>query len=394
MIENATRQDVIPAAMNGVYSLVTSMTYFFLAVFLRDQLGFSGTQIGALFAAHAIAGVVSVLPAGLGNDRVTSRALVAIGLAAQGLAFMLMGTVKTFPIFFAVFVGYAISFHLYRLSMDMQVLKTREGGKVPRRVVVFQTLRFFGLTTGTAAAGYMIASLDFSRMLIAVGLVSVVLAVAAKVLEPTPIGKVSLRDYKADISRPRVLLFAGWFFLFASHWGAEHTCYGLFLSKNLGLGWIGMGWYMAGEFFAIVICYAALIRLRPIFDRAAIKWMTIAGLIASGIGHLGMPVSSPWVSGAFRMLHGAGDGLITIVLYLGIAKLFHVERLGGNAGFINLAAMAGMVSGSLIYGPMGERMGYHVPIIVSGVLILALAVPVFFLPARRERGGAPAAVPA
>ena len=38
-----------------------------------------------------------------------------------------------------------------------------------------------------------------------------------------------------------------------------------------------------------------------------------------------------------------------------------------------LGLMAGVLAGSLIYGPLGESAGYQVPLIVSGLIMIALA---------------------
>ena len=67
---------------------------------------------------------------------------------------------------------------------------------------------------------------------------------------------------------------------------------------------------------------------------------------------------------------------MTLVLYIGIARLFEIERLGGNAGLMNLSTMLGFVTGSLIYGPLGESLGYGHPFWISGALTILLAAPI------------------
>lgn len=379
----SVRGDYAPAVINGVFSLGTSAANFFLPLYFRDQLGFSGTQIGALFATQAIAGVLAVLPAGLGNDRVTSRTLVGASLIVQAIAFTALAMVRSFPVYLLVFFGWAVGFNLYRISLDVQLLKTDQGAGVERRALLYQFVRFGGLALGTAGAGYVLARIDFRGALMAMALVCAALALTAFALVPVRVARVRFADYRADIRRPNVLLFAGWFFLFATHWGAEYTCYGLFLRENLGLSVIQIGWYMTGEFAAIVVTLAVLLARRVALVNGAVRRFAVAGLALSGVGHIGMSVTGPLVSAAFRMIHGAGDGLIVVVLYLGLARLFHVERAGGNTGFVNLAAMAGLVAGSLITGPIGERYGYQWPILASGVMILALIVPLI-LPIRER----------
>ncbi len=54
----------------------------------------------------------------------------------------------------------------------------------------------------------------------------------------------------------------------------------------------------------------------------------------------------------WRLVHGFGDGLILLITYTTIARLFHVDRIGGNAGLISFATTLGVLAGSLIYGPV------------------------------------------
>ena len=95
-------------------------------------------------------------------------------------------------------------------------------------------------------------------------------------------------------------------------------------------------------------------------------------LLVSGSGHILMtwPVL-PW-SFAMRALHGFGDGLILMETYTTMARLFHVDRIGGNSSLIALTTTLGVFVGSLIFGPLGATFGYQVPLIISGAISLAL----------------------
>jgi predicted MFS family arabinose efflux permease len=71
-------------------------------------------------------------------------------------------------------------------------------------------------------------------------------------------------------------------------------------------------------------------------------------------------------------VHGFGDGLILMETYTTITRLFHVDRIGGNASLISLTITLGVLAGSLILGPLGAAYGYQGPLIVSGGISLAL----------------------
>ncbi len=370
------RLDWLPGVLYGVFMLANAPTGFLLPIFFAEELHFSGNQIGILFALQAITGVLASFPAGLGNDRVTSRSLAALALVSMGIGLVLMTIVKSFTPYIAVFFLWAISNNLFRTSLDVQVLKTDQGDRTGSRLGLYHGGRFLGLTLGMIGGGYVLSKLDFSRGLIVIAVVSFLMTMFVLQLAPTRIAPVRWADYRADFSDRRAFYFAAWLFLFATHWGPEQTCYSLFLRQDLHLNLVQIGWYMSGEFAAILATFA-LVANR--FNQTNhMSRYAIAGLFFSGLGHIGMVI--PWVapSVAFRVVHGVGDGLIMMVMYVGIARLFEVERLGGNAGLINLAAMAGSVFGALVAGPVGERFGYALPLWVSGVLTLLLMVPIVF----------------
>jgi MFS family permease len=79
----------------------------------------------------------------------------------------------------------------------------------------------------------------------------------------------------------------------------------------------------------------------------------------------------PW-SFAWRAVHGFGDGLILMETYATVSRQFHVDRIGGTSSLIPLITTMGVLVGSLIFGPLGAAMGYQAPLIISGIITLAL----------------------
>jgi predicted MFS family arabinose efflux permease len=282
--------------------------------------------------------------------------------------------VKVFFPYLFVFFFWAMANNLFRTSMDVQVLKTDTGDRTGTRVGLYHGGRFLGLTIGMIIGGYLLSALDFEKGLAVVAAISFALVAPALRLAPTKIARVRLADYKADFSDRRVVFFAVWLFLFATHWGPEQTCYGLFLRQALHLNLVQIGWYMAAEFFAAILTFAAV--ANKFNDTKRILAFAVAGLAFSGVGHIGMVFPPVAVSVLFRAIHGVGDGIIMMVMYVGVARLFDLERLGGNAGLVNLSAMAGSVLGALLAGPIGQRFGYALPLWVSGVITLALIAPI------------------
>ncbi len=376
------RNDWLPSLLGGLFQAATPITGFYLTVYMQEQLHFSGAQIGLLFGVQALTGLFAALPAGLGNDRLTSRVLLGITLVAQAVGYALLASLGEFWPYVGAFFLWSLANAAFKLSLDVQVLKTDSGTEGGRRFGLYQAFRFGGLTVGSIATGHLLVGSDFATTLWLVGAACLALLVFTPGLVPTPVGDVPLAQYRGDFGNRRALLFAVWMFLFALHWGAETTSYGPFLRHNLGLDLAQMGYYMAAEYAAIVL--AALIWGRRIRSLSATYGAAIGGLITSGLGHIGMVVPDLAVSVAFRALHGLGDGLMLLVFYTGIAQLFAVERRGGNTGFVQAATMLGFVVGSLVYGPLGEAAGYALPLWTSGAITLGLAAPLIFARPKRS----------
>lgn len=373
--------DWLPGIVCGLFFLGTSVSTFFLPVFFSEQLHFSGAQIGLLFTMQALSGILVVVPAGLGNDRINSRNLLIASAGLLAIAYFLLGTVRNYLPYVAVFFTWTLSYHLFRLSLDVQVLKTDTGEHTGNRIGLYQGWRFGGLALGTILAGYLIFIVDFKWTLHIAAAGCLLLTIPAWFLPPTPIAKVTFADYKADFKNARVILFMGWLFLFATHWGAEATCYALFLREILGLDLVWMGWYMSVEFTVVMI--TVLLVGFQVKGNSDMLRLIIIGLALSGIGGVGMIFGPVALSLTFRAVHGIGDGMIFIVFFVGIARLFDVHRMGGNTGLINLVMMSGLAFGALISGPAGDRWGYDAPLAVSGILTLLLILPLVVGPGRK-----------
>lgn len=366
----------LPSTIFGVYMIFSAVTNFWLPIYFSDILGFSGAQIGVLFALNAVTGMLAAFPVGLGNDRARSRQWVLIALSAQAVTMILLGRVRLFLPALAVFFGWSLTFSLFRISLETQLLKTDDGRATGRRVGLFVALRFGGLGLGTALAGYLLTFFGFRTTFLLIAVVTLLLLIPSFWLPPTPLAQSRFADYLKDLRSPRVLLFVGVMFLFAIHWGSEYTCYSLFLKHNLNLSLQGMGWYMALEFVSFLFI-GFFIAPRLTANSPLEKYLAVA-FLASGIGLVGMVNPFVPLSAFFRMLHGAGDALTMVMLYVGIARLFDIRRRGGNTGAVNLAMMFGLIIGALIAGPLGERFGYGIPIRLSGLLLLLISLPLFF----------------
>jgi MFS family permease len=245
-----------------------------------------------------------------------------------------------------------------------------------RRFGAYTAWRMGGMAAGILLGGISLHFLDYPKTFqILAGMLLLLLALTWRL--PLTRGQQSpLLQYGRDFLSGPVLFFVTWLFLFTLHWGAEGTSLGLFLQTALGLSPLGIAFYMAGEFSTVAV--TAYLYGRFWDGRWPPLRFLILALLTSGLGHIFMTYPSlPW-SFAWRAVHGVGDGLIMMLTYTTIAKLFHVDRIGGNSGLISLTCTLGTFSGSLIYGPLGANFGYFLPLIITGSVSLAL-IPLVYV---------------
>ena len=371
-------QSTLPSLLMCMFSFATAFTNFFLPIYFRNTLGFSGAQIGVLFGAFAATAIMASLPVGLGADRVTPKWIISALCGILALSSLGMARLKGFTLYLGIFVLFGVSMNGIRLALDALYLKVDSGHDTGVRMGLYQGLRMVGITLGTASGGYLLDRVDFSGTLMVLSIASLILLFGTLALPNIPAARIGLVEYRTDFMQPRVLLFIGWLFLFSLHWGAEQTSYALFLQDTLKLSLWEMGLYMGAEFITLGL---AVWWCGTGFDRGLpLRSMAIGGLLLSGIGHVVMCTPVISVSLLARLVHGLGDGAVTIVVYVGMTRLFRLDRMGGNSGLVFLIFSVGSVVGSLIYGPLGHAYGYAIPLVISGVITFLITPIVYLLP--------------
>ena len=353
----------------AAYSAVISSVYFLLPLYLKGALNFSGWQIGVLYAVLSLNSLIVAFPVGVTCDRYPARILSQLGLVGMALSLGGMAGVERFWPFLQVFWAFGLSTQLFRQSLDILLYKDPRGQEVDR-FGHFNAARMGGMMVGALLAGALAYVWNFPATLLIFGVLVGLLLIPSRRLPLTRGVRASLKDYGRDVLTRPVLFFITWLFLFTLHWGAEGTSLSLFLKHDLGLSPLGVGVYMAGE-FGVVSATAYLYGRYWAGRLSPMAFLTVA-LTLSGLGHILMVQPPLGWSFIWRAIHWLGDGLILMETYTTVSRLFHVDRIGGNAGLISLATTLGVFAGSLLYGPMGAAWGYQWPLIISGITSLAL----------------------
>lgn len=362
------RAEATVIGLSSGFALVGGFASFFMPVFLRDSLHFSGAAIGLLYAALSLTSLASALPVGVCNDRSGSRAPLAAALLAAAAAVAGLALCRSLWLYLPLYLLYGLASNVFRISADSLFLRQERD---PGRFGLYSALRLAGLGIGTLVSGLLLVRLDFPPTLLLLAAFTAALCLVCPLL-PRGVGcRAKLSGYGEEfLGRPAALFFALWLFLFATHWGAEYTSYGLFLRHVLGLSLSGMGYFMAAQF--AVIAAAAWTGGRLLKAGVSPQTLLAAGLLTSGVGAVVMATSGLTVAFLFRGLHEVGDGLITVIMYVRISELFGSQRLGGHIGLVQFVTTLGALVGSLVFGPLGESYGYGTALAASGLLTLAL----------------------
>jgi predicted MFS family arabinose efflux permease len=346
-----------------------SSVYFFLPLHLKNNLHFSGLEIGLLYAAGSLNAILVTFPLGVAGDRYPLLQLLRAALILSGLCLWSLGHLTSFLPYLAAFWGFGLGLHAFRIALDTLLFKSTGAASV-RVLSRYNSWRMAGMMTGTLLGGLLFYHLGYGTALQVLALVPLLMILPTFKLPRLAVHYSPWWEYGRDFCHRPVLFFASWLFLFCLHWGAEITSYGLFLRDRLGLTPQGMGFYMATEFG--VVALTAYLYGRSWHGRLSPLAFLSLALLTSGLGHILMTIPSVGISLSWRLVHGFGDALILMESYTTIARLFHVDRIGGNSSLISLVSVSGSFAGSLIFGPLGAAYGYQWPLIISGIISLCL----------------------
>jgi len=366
-----------PSFVGCIVSIESIFVFFFVSIYLKN-LNFSGLGIGTLFAILNITAIVAAFPMGLSNDYLTPRRMIAISLVVFGLAIYGMAILKSFWLFAVIFLIYGLSSNLFRLSLDVLMLKIFTGYGKGKQLGIYQGVRNVGLAIGTILGAFLIADYGFEKSLFFIASITLFALAFVPMLPNYPATRAKLAEYRKDSFRPQALFLFLWVAIFGLHWGAESTSFGLFLREKMRLSYQTMGIYMTIEILTLAL---AIFYLGPKYDRGVDVYMWLyAGLLFSGLGLIFMTIPNFWVSISFRALHGVGDGILAIIMYLKISELFNPDRMGGNSGLYVLALTVGNAVGAIIFGDIGQVWGYQWPFLLSGIIVILLIFPILVAP--------------
>jgi len=340
---------------------------FYLPIHL-DNLGFTGFQIGLLFAVSVITGLLFIFHIGIFIDRISPRRMSALGLLLIGIYLLGFSFTSLFSIILFLFFLSGFGYNVFMLTMDSFTLK-KVRNSIGKRFGVYSAIRNIPFGIGMLIGGYLLFLLDFNLLLKITGIITLLIISLVCFIPDTKKSFESVGAYLKDFLNLRVILFSLLLFIFTLHWGVELVAYGLFLKENLKLNFIQMGWYMSMPLFFLGF---TAIFLGKRFDRGlSAKKLLLISFLLSGFGFALMAMTTnPFISFFFRIIHDIGDGAFAVFVFTGVASYFTKCRMGGNYGLITLMTIIGRFIGALIFSPIGSAYGYQWPHIICGSIIV------------------------
>jgi MFS family permease len=356
----------------GINGILGNLIGYFLPIYFKE-LGFSGFETGLYFSVSTIATILLSLPMGVSTDRKSIAFILMISFLFMGISKIGLIISTSFLVFCVfAFIG-SFGGRFYGTAVNSLFFKM--GGINNRKEAgLFQLVSFVCAGIGMLIGAFVIAGFSFRAVFIFGFITNWILMALCYFLPRNETVVIKMDEYKKAVLNPRVLFVTAIFSLSSFHWGAETVSYGPFLKDVLGLSITQTGLYTS---FGIIIVGIGAYGGVVLLDRKWIKNLNVLmllGFFMAGAGHILMCVHNVPLSFAFRLIHEIGDVFAFLVYYHGITKLFHLDKIGGCSAFISLCMSISSFLSSMLFGYLGDVLGYQWPLIISGIVLLCIPV--------------------
>jgi DHA1 family tetracycline resistance protein-like MFS transporter len=341
-----------------------------------QQLGGSGSWVGALLTGYAVAQFVAAPVLGALSDRYGRRRLLLLALAGSMLSLALTGVAASLFVLLlartvaggfggAIAVGQA-----YAVDLVEKRQRTRALGLVGASIGL-------GFVFGPAVgAGLAAAGLGFAgTCFVAAGLAGANL-LAGLLLLPAPERTrrprrvasrlESLRDALHQ-RRLRPALLAMFAITFA--FTAMETTFALLGAARFGLGPAGLGVVFAGVGLVLVVVQGGVVG--RVTDRYGHSRVAVSGALLLGLGLLVVPFAPAWLAYLGLGLVAAGQGLLSTTIAALIAGSGGTG-VGGALGVGQSAAAAARAAGPIVAG-IAYDIGMPLPYVLGTLLAVGAA---------------------
>ena len=374
-------QTVVIAALGSAQTISWASSYYIPAVLAAPMAASFSLNPVWVFGAFSIALIVSALVgpwAGARIDRLGGRGVLMISNVVFALGLVLLALAPSLAV---LFLGWAIIGFGMGLGLYEAAFATLAGiyGKDARRPITGITLiAGFASTVGWPLSGLMLATWGWREACIGWALIHLLLALPLNALLPTAksTNKPSVSDTSEDAEPPRFALFL-LSFVFAATW---------FNSTAMAAHLPGL-LQASGASVAVAIAAGALIGpaqvAARIFEFGLLRRfnpLSSARLAASAhpVAAVCLLTFGGPAAYVFAVMHGAGNGILTIAKGTLPLALFGTRGYGARLGWLNAPARILQAAAPLLFGAALETWGLQAIWLTAGIGALA-TVALFLL---------------
>lgn len=365
-------------ALGTAQTLGWASSYYLPALLAAPMAAELGLPTPTVFAAFSLALVVSALVgprAGRLIDRHGGRPVLmaSSGLFAASLLAMALAT-NAGTLFAAwALMGLAMGGGLYEAAFAALV---RLRGQQARNAITGITLiAGFASTVGWPLSAWMEAQFGWRgacagwaalHLLLGLPLYASLPAAAPRSAQASPGSPPPVEGAPPSRGQFALLAFvfaATWFIstALAAHWPALLQAAGLSLAAAVALGALIGPAQVAGRLME----FGWLRRLHPLLSARL-------AALAHPLGALGLLLLGPALAPAFALLHGAGNGILTIAKGNLPLVLFGASGYGERQGWLMLPARIAQAAAPLLFGLAIARWGAGALWLSAGIGLLAL----------------------
>lgn len=365
---------VIPCLVQlwGMMLLYAVLAY--ISIYWID-LGFSHFQVGVLIAIFPLTSLVLMIPSGIFVDRISPKKLVMASQVIFAICVFGLTSTTDFWLTLVLLVIGGIGNSLFNNSAPALYYKTLGEKFRGIKLGVFAAMSLVGYGSGPLLGGFILSGFDMNAVFMFSLLGSIPLLVLCLFLPDVEGTRVSLTQYKTDLSNKSVLIFIILVFLVSMHIGVEQTSFSLYLNKDLDINKDAIGWlyFIQAMAMAILAVFNGFIGDRFTARGRGLAALFYTGIMISGLTNITLFFTTNFGTVlAVRLSHAVGDSLTIVTRSMIVSHLFIASRIGGNLGTVTTTATLGILVGSLLGGAMPS---YTMGFVITGVLAI-LAIPI------------------
>jgi MFS family permease len=379
----SVRRSVVVAALGTAQTLAWGSSYYLPAILADDMAAATGVSREWVFAAFSASLLVTaVLGPVVGRtiDRrggsavlVASNVVLAAGLVALSLCVNMAGLLAAWAV-----VGVGMALGLYDAAFA--TLAGIYGRESRGPITGITLIAGFASTVGWPLSAFLDAKFGWRGTCLIWAAMHLIIGLPLNLLlVPRPSGQQEPKQLGSSTWEPRkeMVLLA---YVFAASWfvtGAMAAHLPTLLER------MGATTIQAVAAAALVGPAQVAARLAEFLMMRQVHPLVSARLAASMhpigaaiLAALGSPTAT-----LFALLHGAGNGLLTIARGTVPLALFGPEGYGARTGLLGAPARASQAVAPLLFGLLLDVMGRGVLLVSGGLCLSALAVLLFLDPA-------------